>query len=103
MTTFATYPSLNERRVLITGGASGIGASIVEHFLDQGAHVGFLDFDAAAAEQLIAGLGARATHCHFVQVDLRDIAGLRHAIDQIQVALDGPVMVLINNAARDDR
>jgi D-xylose 1-dehydrogenase len=103
MTAFATYPSLKDRRVLVTGGASGIGASIVEHFLDQGARVGFLDLDAAAAEKLIAGLGERAAHCHFVQVDLRDLAALRHAIDQIDAALDGPVTVLVNNAARDDR
>jgi D-xylose 1-dehydrogenase len=103
MPAFATYPSLKDRRILVTGGASGIGASIVEHFLDQGARVGFLDFDAATAEQLIAGLGERAARCHFAHVDLRDIAALRRGIEQVNTAIGGPVTVLINNAARDDR
>ena len=43
MTQFATYPSLIDRTVLITGGATGIGASLVEHFAGQGAKVGFID------------------------------------------------------------
>jgi NAD(P)-dependent dehydrogenase (short-subunit alcohol dehydrogenase family) len=103
MPAFATYPSLKDRRVLVTGGASGIGASIVEHFLDQGARVGFLDFDADAAGLLTGSLGERAARCHFARVDLRDIAALRRAIDDVHAALGGPVTVLINNAARDDR
>jgi len=53
---FATYPSLAGRRVLVTGGASGIGASIVEHFVAQGSHVGFLDLDCKAADALLARL-----------------------------------------------
>ena len=39
MTTFAHYPSLNDRTVLITGGATGIGACLVEQFVAQGARV----------------------------------------------------------------
>ena len=100
---FARYPSLEDRRVLVTGGASGIGASIVEHFLDQGAQVGFLDFDAAAAAELMAGLGERARRCRFACVDLRDIAALRRGVEEVAAALGEPVTVLINNAARDDR
>ena len=45
MTEFATYPSLAGRAVLVTGGASGIGASVVEHFAAQGARVGFIDLE----------------------------------------------------------
>lgn len=99
---FASYPSLRGRRVLITGGASGIGASFVEHFAAQGAHVGFLDFDATAAADLLAGLPDSAV-VRFAEVDLRDIAALRAAIAHLRTELGGGFTVLVNNAARDDR
>lgn len=94
---FARYPSLKDRVVLITGGASGIGASMVEHFAAQGSRVGFLDFDRVAGEAVAARTGARFVFC-----DLRDIAALRAAVAEVGQAL-GPVAVLVNNAARDDR
>ncbi len=99
---YATYPSLRGRRILVTGGASGIGASIVAHFALQGSAVGFLDLDAEAARALVACLGAEATVA-FRHVDLRDIAALRHAISELEVELGGAFLVLVNNAARDDR
>ncbi len=99
---FATYPSLRGRRVLITGGASGIGASFVEHFVAQGSHVGFLDLDVAAAQSLLASLPDGAV-ARFTQVDLRDIAALRAAIAGLREQLGGGFDVLVNNAARDDR
>jgi NAD(P)-dependent dehydrogenase (short-subunit alcohol dehydrogenase family) len=43
MTQLAIYPSLSDRSVLISGGGSGIGAGLVEHFARQGARVAFLD------------------------------------------------------------
>jgi D-xylose 1-dehydrogenase len=100
---FAIYPSLRDRAVLVTGGASGIGASIVEHFAGQGARVGFIDFDAAAARSLLEQLGERASLCRFAEADLRDIAQLRGAIDRLRGELGRPITVLVNNAARDDR
>jgi NAD(P)-dependent dehydrogenase (short-subunit alcohol dehydrogenase family) len=99
---FARYPSLAGRRVLVTGGASGIGAGIVEHFIDQGAHVGFLDLDEAAAAALIAGQPDGAAVA-FRRVDLRDIPAVRSAIAELRDALGGGFTVLVNNAARDDR
>lgn len=99
---FARYPSLDGRRVLVTGGASGIGAGIVEHFLDQGAHVGFLDLDEVAAAALI-GRQPEGTAVHFRKVDLRDIPAVRVAIGELRAALGGGFTVLVNNAARDDR
>jgi NAD(P)-dependent dehydrogenase (short-subunit alcohol dehydrogenase family) len=56
MTQFATYPSLIDRTVLVTGGATGIGASLVEHFAAQGAKVGFIDIDTKAGTLLAVGL-----------------------------------------------
>ena len=98
---FATYPSLRDRRVLVTGGASGIGASIVEHFVAQGSRVGFLDLDADAAARLTGSLPAGSVA--FRQVDLRDIAALRAGIAALREELGGLFTVLVNNAARDDR
>ncbi len=86
----------------MTGGASGIGASIVEHFIEQGSHVGFLDFDEAAAETLLARQPEGAV-VQFRRVDLRDIPAVRTAIAELKDALGGGFAVLVNNAARDDR
>ncbi len=100
---FARYPSLGGKVVLITGGASGIGASLVEHFALQGAKVAFLDVDTRAAETLIAGLSARSTYVPaFLPCDITDISALRDSIARIEQSL-GLVDVLINNAANDDR
>lgn len=99
---FATYPSLKDRRILVTGGASGIGASIVRHFAEQGAHVGFLDLDEAAAMVTLAAMPEGST-VRFAKVDLRDIPALRIAIASLRDQLGGPFTVLVNNAARDDR
>jgi NAD(P)-dependent dehydrogenase (short-subunit alcohol dehydrogenase family) len=94
----AIYPDLAQRTVLVTGGATGIGAAIVEAFHRQSARVGFLDLDAVAGERLQAELPGTC----FEVCDLRDIEALRAAIGRVREAL-GPVTVLVNNAARDDR
>ena len=97
----AIYPSLKNRVVLVSGGASGIGASIVAHFARQGAKVGFLDIQDGGpliAELVAEGLPAPAfQHC-----DLTDIAMTRTAIKAISATL-GPIEVLVNNAAHDER
>lgn len=100
---FARYPSLRDRAVVVTGGASGIGASIVMHFAEQGARVGFVDFDADAGRALMTQLGPNAARCLFVEADLRDIARLRAAITQLTRELGRTPTILVNNAARDDR
>jgi D-xylose 1-dehydrogenase len=99
----ARYPSLRDKAVLITGGASGIGASTVAHFVVQGAKVGFIDRDQAAGEALVATLKeADEPEPMFVACDLTDIDAARDAARRIEDAL-GPIRVLVNNAARDDR
>ncbi|MCC7049924.1 MAG: SDR family oxidoreductase [Alphaproteobacteria bacterium] len=99
----AVYPSLKGRGVLITGGGSGIGASIVEHFCAQGAQVAFVDIAAEASNALVAQIAARG-HAKplFLPCDLRDIAALRAAVERAAQAA-GPIRVLVNNAANDDR
>jgi len=104
--TLARYPSLAGKVVLITGGATGIGASFVEHFFDQGAKVAFFDIDTdageALADQLGADLGEGQSRPMFLRVDLTDIGALRNAIADVRSTL-GPVGVLVNNAANDTR
>jgi D-xylose 1-dehydrogenase len=88
----AVYPSLRGRRVLVTGGASGIGAEIVRGFARNGAVVTFLDVDRGQAP---ADVG-------FVECDLTDVPALRAAVEGLEASA-GPVGVLINNAANDQR
>ncbi len=101
MSTGAIYPSLRDRTVVVTGGGSGIGESIVRHFVAQGAKVGFLDINREASEALVAELAPQGT-VRFEHCDLRDIAALRASIANIRAAY-GPVTILVNNAAHDER
>ena len=102
MPQFATYPSLSGKTVLVTGGASGIGAEIVRAFAAQGAKVGFLDLDEAASAVLAEELTAGGATVGFECCDLRVIDATRAAIAAL-ADRDGPATVLVNNAARDDR
>jgi NAD(P)-dependent dehydrogenase (short-subunit alcohol dehydrogenase family) len=100
---FARYPSLVDKVVFVTGGGSGIGASVVEHFCAQQANVTFVDIDAAASAALCAridGSGARIPR--FVHCDLRDIALLQAIVRRVGDE-SGSITVLVNNAANDDR
>ncbi len=96
---FATYPSLAGTIVFITGGASGIGETMVRAFAEQGSRVGFVDIDAAGGKRLAEELGPSV---RFEACDLRDIGALKTAFAALKSAV-GPAGVLCNNAARDDR
>ena len=101
-TAFAAYPSLVDRTVLVTGGATGIGASLVEQFAAQGAKVGFIDIDGPSGHALAAALGGARTPPLFVEADVTDTAALVAAIDAVRARF-GPVGALLNNAANDQR
>ena len=98
----ATYPSLKGKTVLVTGGGSGIGAAITRRFAEQGSKVAFLDIAEEPSRALAAELTAAGHTAHFEPCDLRDIPALQAAIIKIAAAL-GPVTILINNAAHDQR
>jgi NAD(P)-dependent dehydrogenase (short-subunit alcohol dehydrogenase family) len=100
---FAVYPSLRDRVVLVTGGASGIGAEEVTQFARQGAKVAFLDIAEAAASTLIAALHREGLPPPlYLPCDLKDILALQAAIAEVGRRL-GAITVLVNNAANDQR
>ena len=100
---FAIYPSLRDRVVFITGGASGIGAEHVAQFTAQGAKVAFVDIADDAARDLVGRLETAGHAPPFYQhCDLKDIDALRAAIAEVGRRL-GPITVLVNNAAHDQR
>jgi NAD(P)-dependent dehydrogenase (short-subunit alcohol dehydrogenase family) len=94
----AVYPSLKGKKVLVTGGATGIGAALVEGFARQGSNVVLLDVDEAAGRDLAKRINGIA----FVPCDLRDTAALLTAARSAQATLGG-VDILLNNAGSDDR
>ena len=100
MSNNAVYPSLKNKVVVVTGGASGIGESITRAMAKQGAMVGFLDFDEAASKKLTKELNSECVVSEIC--DFRDINQLQNSVLNISSKL-GPIDVLINNAARDDR
>ena len=101
--TKTSYAGLADRVVLITGGASGIGAAFVRAFAAQGARVAFLDIDQTAGTALTAEVAdAGGTAPLFVPCDLLDIDALRAAMAEVQRSL-GDAAVLVNNAANDQR
>ncbi len=100
---YASYPSLRERVIIVTGGASGIGEKIVEQFARQGAKVAFLDIQNDAGTQLAQRIRPRAILSpQFLQCDLTDIDALQKCMQAI-IAKFGTVDVLVNNAANDAR
>ena len=99
----AVYPSLEDRVVVVTGGASGIGEAIVEAFARQRARVVILDIQDEAAKRLVARMteaGLRAPtyfHC-----DVTDFGSLERTVDCV-LDWSGHVDVLVNNAGNDAR
>ena len=104
MSNYATYPSLKNRVVYLTGGADGIGGNLVRLLAAQGAKVAFIDINADLGKQNVNWCKDQG-YAHtplFLEGDIRDITRLEESIDQ---AADhfGPIQVLVNNAANDDR
>jgi NAD(P)-dependent dehydrogenase (short-subunit alcohol dehydrogenase family) len=99
---YATYPDLAGKRVVITGGGSGIGAELVAAFAAQGARVWFLDIAEEAGRELEHALGGEVGAPRFLKCDLTDLDALKAAFAAIEEEA-GAVDVLLNNAANDNR
>ena len=97
MPDFAIYPSLKGRSVFVSGGGSGIGASIVEHLAAQGAKVAFVDINEPASKEVAAKTGAL-----FLKCDIKDVKAYQAALAEV-AAKQGTITVLVNNAAHDER
>src|SRR6266566_1841570 len=90
---------LKDKRVLITGGASGIGAATAARFLEEGSRVCVLDRDARACGQIrheLAGLGEAGITSAII-ADVTDLMQVEAAFAEAIRLMDG-VDVLINNA-----
>jgi D-xylose 1-dehydrogenase len=99
----ARYPSLNGKRVFVTGGASGIGASIVSAFAEQNAQVAFVDIEAEEGLALCERLAAAGCPVpRFRACDIRDISALQASVADLAHEL-GDFEVLVNNAGNDER
>ena len=98
----AIYPSLAGKRVIVSGGASGIGEGVVEGFVRQGAAVAFVDLQEDAGAAVVGRLSGAAIAPIFTACDVTDseryIGTLADLIERL-----GGCDVLVNNAARDDR
>ena len=101
---FGSYPSLQNRTVLVSGGGSGIGAAIVTRFAQLGARVAFVDIDTSASAALCDKLKTDSVmHApEFRPVDVTDLPALQAAIDELAQEI-GAFRVLVNNAANDQR
>ena len=103
MNEIAIYPSLKDKVVLITGGAQGIGESIVEQFVTQNSRVAFLDIDENSGNNLVEKINQKYKETPlFIKCDLKDIKQLQHSISLVREKL-GYISVLVNNAANDER
>jgi NAD(P)-dependent dehydrogenase (short-subunit alcohol dehydrogenase family) len=98
----AIYPSLKDKRVLITGGGSGIGEGLVEAFARQGARVAFVDIVDQASHELVNRLGDAPHKPIYRRCDLKNIDAFKATLDELEGELGG-VDILVNNAANDDR
>ena len=97
------YFDLKDKKVLVTGGGSGIGATIVEYFCEQEAEVFFIDYNVKESKKLIQKINKKKLRLpKFYECNLININRLQSVIKKI-ISKHGIIEVLISNAANDDR
>ena len=85
---------MENKTILITGGASGIGLALVGKFASQGSNVFFIDSNALLGKQVEKEFQEKAKSVTFLEVDIREESQVQTAVQSIPSKLD----VLINNA-----
>jgi D-xylose 1-dehydrogenase len=98
----AVYPSLRDKRVIVTGGGSGIGEGLVEAFAAQGAKVAFIDINDEASQSVVARLAGSDHGPIYRHCDVTDLDALSATLAELEALLGG-VDILVNNAGNDDR
>ena len=97
------YSDLKDKKVFITGGGSGIGASIVKHFCEQGSNVFFIDINEQSSNKLVLDCkNKKFSVPTFINCDLLNIKFLKDTISKI-ISDNGAIDILVNNAANDER
>jgi L-fucose dehydrogenase len=89
---------LNDKVVLITGGARGIGAAAVQAFLNEKCNVVFVDRDSKSGSELAKSLGNRGK---FIEAELNTSESCEQAVE-MTVSFFGGIDVLVNNAGFND-
>ena len=97
------YFDLKSKRVFISGGASGIGSSIVEHFCEQGSEVYFVDINKKLAQKTISKIKKKKLKSPiFLECNIKNIKKYKSLIFNI-IKTKGPIDILVNNASNDQR
>ena len=97
------YFDLKGKRALVSGGASGIGSSIVEHLCEQGVEVYFFDIDKKEAQKTIYRIKKKKFKIPtFIKCNIKKIQKYKTSILNI-IKKKGPIDILVNNASNDQR
>ena len=89
---------LENKCVMITGGAAGIGNAIAHRFAQEGCDIGILDWCADRAEQVKIELSTLGVRVRFEKADVSDFASVQQAVSEIKKDL-GDIDILVNDAA----
>jgi len=101
MSEFVTFHDLKDKSVFITGGGAGIGASLTDGFMEQGANVAFVQ--RSDSTEFVAQMKEKHGRAPlFIKCDITDVAALQASMGQAENA-HGPITVVVNNAANDAR
>ena len=101
MSEFVTFHDLKDKSVFITGGGAGIGASLTDGFMEQGANVAFVQ--RSDSTEFVAEMKVKHGRAPlFIKCDITDVAALRASMKQAENT-NGPMTAVVNNAANDAR
>lgn len=92
---------LQEKVIIVTGGASGIGAGISKKIAEEGGIPCIIDRDNISALKVLEEIQIKGGKCFYVQTELTDIGSCRNAVVEI-LSVYGKIDALVNNAGLND-